>query len=41
MCAYDGWACCIKIHASKQEVLDLIKELLFLNLAQREELLCD
>jgi hypothetical protein len=33
MCAYNGWACCIEIHESKEEVLDLVKEVFFLNLA--------
>ncbi len=33
MCAYNGWACCIEAHASKQEVLDVVKEVFFLELA--------
>jgi hypothetical protein len=26
MCAYDGWACSIELHASKWKAIDLIKE---------------
>jgi len=26
MCAYDGWACCIEVHASRWEILDSVRE---------------
>jgi hypothetical protein len=31
MCAYDGWACSIKVHAFKWEVLHLVREFFSLN----------
>jgi len=31
MCAYDGWACSIEMHASQLEIFKLVKKILSLN----------